>query len=181
MSWGGVGEWIKGNAGKGAALVGSLLTGNVPGAIAAGVSMVASATGTDDPADALATLQTDPAALLKLKELAYANEADIRAHIAETKRLDLENEQKAHAEQQQTIRAGDQATDTQVRLTRPTMAKQSWTATLCYCIGCFGVHAITGQNLFDLTIAGILSAPAWAYLGFRTGDKWADAWRGKAK
>lgn len=30
-----VGEWIKGNAGAGAALAGSLLTGNVPGAVAA--------------------------------------------------------------------------------------------------------------------------------------------------
>lgn len=80
MSWGEVGDWIKNNAGKGAALVGSLLMGNVQGAIAAGVSLVSGATGTDDPAQALASLQSDPAALIKLKELYYQNEADVRRH-----------------------------------------------------------------------------------------------------
>lgn len=38
--WGKVGGWLKDNAGTGAALVGSLLTGNAPGAIAAGISLV---------------------------------------------------------------------------------------------------------------------------------------------
>jgi hypothetical protein len=33
MSWSSVGEWLKTNTGSGLALVGSLLTGNVPGAI----------------------------------------------------------------------------------------------------------------------------------------------------
>ena len=39
MSWSKVGEWLKGNTGTGASLVGSLVTGNVPAAIAAGVSL----------------------------------------------------------------------------------------------------------------------------------------------
>ena len=37
MNWSDVGDWIIGNAGNGFSLVGSLLTGNVAGAIAAGV------------------------------------------------------------------------------------------------------------------------------------------------
>lgn len=46
MKWQDVGDWIKRNAGPGAALVGSLVTGNIPGAVAAGVSIVSGATGT---------------------------------------------------------------------------------------------------------------------------------------
>ena len=179
MTWSKVGNWLKDNAGKGAALIGSLLTGNVPGAIAAGVGLISGATGTDDPTEALATLQTDPAALVRLKELYYANEADVRRRIAETKRLELEDEQKAHEQQQRTIRAGDQSTDEKVRWVRPRMAQQSWTATIAYCLGCFGVVALTDRDLFDLAVAGMLSAPAWAYLGFRTGDKFVDAWKNR--
>lgn len=179
MSWSTVGNWIKNNAGKGAALVGSLLTGNVPGAIAAGMSMVSGATGTDDPIKALEALQTDPAALLRLKELYYANEDSVRQHLAEMRRLELEDEQKAHEQQQLTIRAGDQSTDEKVRWVRPGMARQSWTATVAYCIGCFGVLALTGKDLFDFALVGVLSAPAWAYMGFRTSDKFAEAWKHK--
>ena len=65
MDWSSVGDWIKGNAGSGAALVGSLLTGNIPGAVAAGMSLVSGATGTDNPSDALMQLQTNPDAMLK--------------------------------------------------------------------------------------------------------------------
>lgn len=179
MDWSTVGSWIKNNAGKGAALVGSLITGNVPGAIAAGISIVSGATGTDDPVKALEALQTDPAALVKLKELYYADEADVRQHIAEMKRLELEDEQKAHEQQQLTIRAGDQSTDEKVRWVRPSMAKQSWVGTIAYCIGCFGVLALSDRNLFNIEIAGILASPAWAYLGFRTTDKIANAWKQK--
>ena len=82
MDWKSLGGWIKENAGTGAALVGSLLTGNVPGAVAAGVSLVSGATGTDDPEKALHQLQGNPEALLKLKELYYQNEASVRSHIA---------------------------------------------------------------------------------------------------
>ena len=71
MEWSDVGKWLKSNAGTGAALVGSLLTGNLHGAIAAGVSMVSSATGEADPDKAMVALRTDPAALLRLRELAF--------------------------------------------------------------------------------------------------------------
>lgn len=177
MKWSDVGNWLKKNAGKGAQLVGSLVTGNVPGAIAAGVSLINGATGTDDPAEALATLQTDPQSMIKLRELYYANEQSVRAHLETMRRLELENEQAEHSETQQTIRAGDAALDERIRWVRPQMAKQSWVATIGYCLGCFGVQAIAGENLFDWMIATFLSSPAWAYLGLRTGDKFAEAWK----
>lgn len=90
MTWSRVGGWIKGNAGSGAALVGSLLTGNIPGAVAAGVSLVSSATGTNNPSEALAQLQQDPETLVRLKELAIENEQSIRSHIEAMSRIELE-------------------------------------------------------------------------------------------
>jgi hypothetical protein len=135
MDWNSVGEWIKGNAGTGAALVGSLLTGNVPGAIAAGVSLVSSATGSADPAEALRQLQTDPATLVRLKELANQDEQSIRAHIEAMTRAELEDKQAEHHETQETIRAGDRAEDRFVRWTRPGQSWVSLVAALYYALG----------------------------------------------
>lgn len=179
MGWESVGGWLKENAGGILGLAGALATGNLPAGIAAVASMVEEATGETDPSKALAKLKADPATLVKLEEIAKANEQDIRKHHREMLQLRLEDRQKQHSEQQQTIRTGDTATDITVRLTRPTMAKQSWVATISYCIGCFGVQTITGTIVFDIAIASILSAPAWAYLGFRTGDKFAEAIKGR--
>jgi hypothetical protein len=81
MKWNDIGNWLKENAGTGAALVGSLLTGNVAGAVASGVALVSSATGESNPDKVLEALQTDPASLVKLKELAYKNEDSIRKHV----------------------------------------------------------------------------------------------------
>lgn len=159
-AWKKLGEWLKDNAGSGAALVGSLLTGNVPGAVAAGVSLVSSATGTDDPVKALESLQRDPQTVVRLRELAQQEQADIRRHL-----------EAIHRETQTTIRAGDVALDDYVRRTRPQIARQSWAAVIAYCLGSWVVHAWTGSTLFDPYIASILSAPAWAYLGMRTADK----------
>lgn len=172
MNWNEVGDWLKKNAGTGAALVGSLLTGNVPGAVAAGVSLVSSATGTNDPVKALETLQANPETLLKLKELAFKEEDAIREHIRAMEEMRLKDEQAAHAEQQQTIRAGDQAEDEYVRHTRPMMARQSWYATTVYIIG---FEALKALKVFDTgaswDLAMIIIAPAAAYLGFRSLDK----------
>lgn len=179
MSWEGVGQWLKKNAGGLLGLAGAVATGNLPGGIAAVASMVTEATGETDPVKALAKLQADPETLVRLEEIAKQNEQDIRKHHKEMLELELTDQQKQHSEQQQTIRTGDTAEDETIRLTRPTMAKQSWTATIAYCIGSFGVHAITGAVVFDVVIASILSAPAWAYMGFRTSDKWAQAWKAK--
>lgn len=172
MKWSDVGDWIKGNAGSGAALVGSLLTGNIPGAVAAGVALVGSATGQNDPTKALEALQTNPETVLKLKELAFKEEDSIRQHIRAMEEMRLKDEQAAHAEQQQTIRSGDQAEDEYVRHTRPMMARQSWYATMVYVIGFEGLKA---ADVFKMgaswDLAMILIAPAAAYLGFRSLDK----------
>lgn len=169
MDWSSVGGWIKENAGTGAALVGSLLTGNVPGAVAAGVSLVSGATGTDDPEKALQELQSNPDAMVKLKELAYQNDASIRQHIENMKRLELEDAQKQHHETQETIRAGDRAEDAFVRRTRP---GQSW-------VSLFAAIAYVFVNESpDVYILGALLTLPWAYAGLRQIGKGVDSLAG---
>lgn len=172
MNWSDVGGWVKKNAGTGAALVGSLLTGNVPGAVAAGVSLVSGATGTDDPAEALATLQRDPQATIRLKELYFENEAAVRAHIENMKRLELEDQQAAHESTQQTIRAGDQAEDVFVRRTRP---GQSW----CSLFAAFAY--VFTSDAPDIMVLGALLTLPWAYAGLRQVGKGIDSVTGAIK
>lgn len=176
--WAKVGAWLKDNGGKGAALVGSLITGNVQGAVAAGISLVASATGQSEPDEALRALQTDPAAMIRLRELANQENASIRDHIRQMAQVDLDE----FREQQTTIRSGDNATDEYVRRTRPLMARQSWYGTLAYVVVTEVLAAFGHGDGADLFLGGLILAPAGAYLGFRTVDKAADAWariRGK--
>jgi len=172
MNWPDVGGWIKDNAGSGAALVGSLLTGNIPGAIASGISLVSSATGSTDPAKALEALQTSPETILKLKELALREEENIRENLRLIEESRLKNEQSAHEQQQLTIRYGDSSEDNYVRHTRPMMARQSWYATIFYIIF---FEALKASSIFSagasFDLAMILLAPAGAYLGFRSLDK----------
>jgi hypothetical protein len=87
MEWKEVGDWLKGNAGGVAGLVGSLMTGNIPGIITFGAGLVKQATGTDDPATALAQLQQNPEAMVKLREIAAANEASVRDHLFRMEQL----------------------------------------------------------------------------------------------
>jgi len=158
MSWDKVGEWLKGNAGTGAALVGSLLTGNVPGAVAAGVSLVSSATGNNDPIKALEQLQSNPETLLKLKELAFKEEDAIRKHLETMTRMDLEDQQKSHEETQKTIRSGDNAEDIVVKRTRPL---QSWTSLFAAIVYVFVNDA---PNTY---ILGALLTLPFTYAGLR--------------
>jgi hypothetical protein len=171
MNWSDVGKWIKDNAGTGASLVGSLLVGNVPGAIAAGVSLVSSATGTADPAKALQALQNDPATMLRLRELAVQEEASIREHLRLITEMELKDKQAEHEQQQETIRTGDKAEDEYVRHTRPLMARQSWYGTLGYVIGMELLKAGAVGTGADWNLAMIIISPAAAYMGFRTWDK----------
>lgn len=172
MTWANVGEWLKINTGAGVALVGSLLTGNIPGAVAAGVSLVSSATGTSDPIKALAQLQADPATMLRLKELTLQEEQSIREHIRAMVELEYKDKQAEQAEQQLTIRTGDTAGDEYVRHTRPMMARQSWYATMSYVLGFELLKAFKITIIgADMNLAMIVIAPAAAYLGFRTFDK----------
>ena len=163
MEWSSVGEWLKNNAGSGAALVGSLLTGNVPGAMAAGVSLVSGATGTDDPKKALDVLQLDPSARLKLKELQNREQDSIRKHVEAIKLQEFEDKQKEHHEAQETVRRGDVAQDKFVRWTRP---GESWLS-LIFAI----VYALTNGSPSP-AVLGLLLALPFSYAGLRGADKW---------
>lgn len=169
MDWESVGGWIKDNAGTGAALVGSLLTGNVPGAVAAGVSLVSGATGTDDPQKALQELKGNPDAMIKLKELYYQNEASVRAHIAEMKRLELEDKQAQHQTTQQTIQNSDNSQYAFVRNTRPGQSWVSLFAALAY---------VFVTNKPDVYILGALLTLPWAYAGLRQVGKGVNSMAG---
>ena len=158
MNWSDVGDWLKNNAGTGVALVGSLLTGNVPGAVAAGVALVSGATGQNDPAKALAQLQTDPATVVRLRELALQEETSIREHIRAMTEAELKDKQAEHQQTQETIRSGDNAEDTFVRRTRPA---QSW-------VSLFAALAYVFMNKEpSVEILLLLLTLPWAYAGLR--------------
>lgn len=160
--WDKVGNWLKENGGQGVALVGSLLTGNVAGAVAAGVSLVTSATGHGDPDAVLAQLQGNPESLVELKRLAYQEQENIRLHVRAMAELDYKDVQAEHHETQETIRAGDKAEDKLVRWTRPL---QSWLSLAA------GITYVFVRDAPDEFILGTLLALAWAYHGLRTMDK----------
>ena len=122
MSWKKVGNWIKGNVEGGTKLVGSLLTGNITGAVSAGIGLVTGATGEEDPEKVLESLKSNPDAMVKLKELYVKEEDLVREHIRELKRIELEDEQASHHETQETIRQGDQSEHWFIRFNRPAMA-----------------------------------------------------------
>lgn len=172
MSWKKVGEWLKSNGTGLVGLAGAVATGNVPAGVAAVASMFTEATGETDPVKVLARLQADPQTLVKLEEIAKQAESDIRLHHRELLRLELEDQQKEHAETQTTIRTGDTAEDQYVRHTRPLMARQSWYATMGYVIGMELLQAVELINTgASVELAMLLVAPAGAYIGFRTWDK----------
>lgn len=166
MDWKQVGTWLKDNAGAGASLVGSLLVGNIPGAVAAGVSLVSGATGEANPDKAMAVLQADPAAMLKLRELAVQNDAAIREHIRAMEELRLKDAQAEHHETQETIRAGDRAEDRLVRWTRPLQSWVSLVAALGYALA---------SKAPSLELVALLLALPWAYAGLRQIGKGVDA------
>jgi hypothetical protein len=165
MDWTKVGDWLKNNAGTGATLIGSLLTGNVPGAVAAGVSLVSSATGEADPERALAAMQADPGVLLKLRELAVQEQASIREHIRAIEEQRLKDAQAEHKETQETVRAGDRAEDRFVRWTRP---GQSWVS-----LGAALAYVFT-REAPSMELLLLLLALPWAYAGLRQIGKGVD-------
>ena len=161
MNWSDVGSFLKQNQKGVAGLVGSLLTGNVVGAVSAGASMVAQATGTTDPDQALATLQSDPNALVRLEEIAAAREAEVNRHLESVMALELQDKQRSHSETQQTIRNGDNA-EGAVKYVRPTHATLSLIAGIVYAF-------ITESP--DLMILGAFLTLPFTYAGLRAIDK----------
>lgn len=166
MDWSTVGTWLKDNAGAGAALVGSLVTSNVPGAIAAGISLMSSATGEAVPEKVLAALQNDKASMLRLRELALQEDASIRDHIRLIHESDLKDRQAEHEQTQLTIRSGDNAEDKVVRRTRP---YQSW-ASLLMAFAYVTYMVTQGKDPSGELLTLLLALP-WAYAGLRTWDK----------
>ena len=171
VTWSDVGDWLKGNAGTGAVLVGSLRTGNVPGAIAAGVSLVTGATGEADAGKVLERLQTDPATVIRLRELALQEEASIREHIRAMTEAGLKDAQAEHEQTQTTIRAGDTAEDPFVRRTRPMQSWLSLVAAIAY-VG----YCVSGDKTIEEMVLGLLLTLPWAYAGLRQVGKGFDSY-----
>ena len=168
MNWSDVGEWIKGNAGKGGAIVGSLLTGGAPAAVATAIAMITGATGEATPDGALNALQTDPATVVRLRELYFQNEASVREHVQKMEELRLVDEQKSHEQTQLTIRNGDNAEDVVVKRTRPIQSSVSLVAAIAY--------AFTAAPSIEILIA-LLTLP-WSYAGLREVGKGLITWKG---
>ena len=176
-TWKDVGDWLKTKGASGAGMVGALLTGNIPKAIEHGVSLVTNVTGYSTPNQALDALQNNPTQMIRLQELAIQNEANIRAHIVEMEKIQLELEkaeiedrQKEHHETQETIRAGDIAQDVFVRATRPGLA---W----CGFFGAFAyIMLIDNPNEFFFQF--FVGLP-YAYMGARGYDKYLKEKKGK--
>lgn len=167
MSWGKVGDWIKDNAGTGASLIGSLLTGNVLGAVSAGVSLVSGATGTDNPVLALQELKTNPDAMIKLKELYYKNEDSIRKHIETMALAELEDKQKEHETTSKVIIEGQKNAEGWFeKNSRPAMA---WVSLIFS--GIYVSECLSTDTTINFLALSVLSAGYLAWMGLRTIDK----------
>lgn len=174
MTWEDVGNWLKRNAGHGAALVGALLTGNVPAAVAAGAAMASTAAGSDDPGEVLARLQQDPQTVVRLREIAQQEQESIRQHIEAMERMKLEDAQAQHRTTQATIQAGDRAEDPFVRRTRP---GQSWLSLFAALAYVFGVTFVKNGTPDLYVLAALLTLP-WAYAGLRQVGKGVESLAG---
>jgi hypothetical protein len=162
MNWSDVGDWIKDNAGSGAALVGSLLTGNVPGAIAAGVSMVSGVTGTNDPQKALAMLQASPELMLNLERVRNERDTEINRHIEAIALAELKDKQAEHETTAKVVVEGQKAADHWIeKSVRPVMALASMV---------FSGFYVQGGSA-DAALLAIVIGPCFAWMGLRTIDK----------
>ena len=167
MSWSDVGGWIKENAGNGAALVGSLLTGNVAGAVAAGVSMVSGVTGTTNPEKALKVLQADPKLLIELERVKNERAQEINRHIETIALAEIEDKQKEHETTAKVIVEGQKvATGWLEKNSRPLMAWCSLGFTFWY-LGYALVEDVTVSEI-GLIVA---SGGYFAWMGLRSLDK----------
>lgn len=99
--------------------------------------------------------------------------AELEKEKTRRQELTLADNQAEHHETQETIRAGDKAEDPYIRKTRPLMARQSMWAVILYCFLMELMKAGGIGTGVDPWVAGILSTPAWAYLGLRTLDGFA--------
>ena len=164
--WARLGEWLHQHSGKGAALIGSLLTGGVPSAIATGAALVQSAAGSTNPSKILATLKASPESMVELERLAVEEGKSIRTHLAAMAQMKLEDQQHEHATTQTTVQAGDKAEDRFVRWCRP---GQSWVSL----IG--GMVYVFTNDTPDMMILGVLLTLSFSYAGLRQVGKGIDS------
>lgn len=130
--------------------------------------------GESDPQTAVNRIISDPNLQLQYQQMLSAE----RLKFAE---MEYKDKQHEHEQQQTTIRGGDTSEDEYVRHTRPKMARQSWYGSALYIIG-FETAKVLGHGTgADWDIALVLMTPAAAYLGFRTGDKFAEALTSRKK
>ena len=138
------------------------------------VDIAKAVTGHADGDAAVTAIGKDPALQFQYQQALIAE----RLKFAE---MEYADKQHAHEQQQATIRGGDQAQDEYVRHTRPLMARQSWYATAAYIV-LFEAAKMGGYGTgSSWEMAMVLMTPAAAYLGFRTGDKFAAAWQNRKR
>lgn len=135
------------------------------------LSIAKAVTGESDGEAATNKIISDPALQLQYQQM-------LSSERLKFKEMEYADQQHAHEQQQQTIRTGDTSSDEYVRHTRPMMARQSWYATVVYILSFEGAKALGyTQSGASWEMAMVLLAPAAAYIGFRTGDKFAKAWQ----
>jgi type III secretory pathway component EscV len=157
MNWDKVGEFLKDNAGNGAALVGALLTGGTHAAIASAISMVSNATGTNDPQKAMQALKGDPNLIIKLEQIRLTRATEVDSHIATMELAKLEDKQKSHEQTQLTTRNGDNQKGA-IKWVRPSHATISLVAAIFY--------VFTGDNVDWAVLTALLALPT-SYAGLR--------------
>lgn len=167
MSWSDVGNWLKDNAGNSAALVGSLLTGNVPAAIAAGVSMISGVTGTNDPQKALSAMQAKPELIVELERVKNERQAEVNRHIETMTLAEIEDVQKSHEQTSKVIVEGQRVAEGWFeKNSRPAMAWVSLLSTIGYAF-----YALHESFTPDALIIATISGGYLAWMGLRTIDK----------
>lgn len=162
MKWSDVGDWISDNAGAGASLVGALLTGGSSAAIAMGVSMIAGATGTNDPDKALEALKNNPDMIIKLESLKNERSAEVNRHIESMEQGKLKDAQHEHETTANVVMNGDNA-EGGVKWIRPMQSTVSLAAGILYCF--------TAETI-NFEILGLWLALPWGYAGLRQFGKW---------
>ena len=157
MAWSDVGNFIKDNAGNGAALIGTLLTGGIGPAVAMGVSMISSVTGTNDPDKALLSLQNNPELMVELERIRTSRATEIDKHIETMALAQFEDDQKSHEQTQLTVRNGDNA-EGGIKWVRPLHASVALVAAIVY---------VFVTDTPDAVLLGTLLALPFSYAGLR--------------